>query len=106
MKGLGDLSRLMKQAQELQENIAEKQALLAKQEVTGSSGGGMVTVVATGDQQIKSIRFEPEIIDPEDLEMLQDLTVAAVNDALGKSKEMVQQEISGLAGGLNLPGIV
>lgn len=105
MPGLGDLNRMMKEAQKLQQRIVEKQAELAEKEVSASSGGGMVTAVVTGDQQIKSIQIEKEVIDPEDAEMLQDLIVAAVNDAIQKSKDMVKQELAGLTGGLNIPGL-
>ena len=106
MTGLGDLSRMMKEAQKLQQKILDKQAEIAQKEVTATSGGGMVTVVASGDQQIKSIQMEREVIDPADPEMLQDLVLAAINEALAKSKELVKEELSGLTGGLNIPGLL
>jgi len=105
MTGLGDLSRMMKEAQKLQQKILDKQAEIAQMEVTATSGGGMVTVVASGDQQIKSIQIEREVIDPADPEMLQDLVLAAINEALAKSKELVKEELAGLTGGLNIPGL-
>jgi len=105
MAGLGDLSRMMKEAQKLQQRMLEKQEDLAQKEVTARSGGGMVTVVATGDQRISSIKVEREVIDPEEVEMLEDLIVAAVNEALAKSKDMVKEELAGLTGGLNIPGL-
>lgn len=105
MTGLGDLSRMMKEAQKLQQKILDKQAEIAQKEVTATSGGGMVTVVASGDQQIKSIQIEREVIDPADPEMLQDLVLAAINEALAKSKELVKEELAGLTGGLNIPGL-
>lgn len=105
MAGLGDLTRMMKDARQLQQKILDRQAEIAQKEVTATSGGGMVTVVASGDQQIKSILIEREVIDPEDVEMLQDLVLAAVNEALAKSKELVKQELSSLTGGLNIPGL-
>lgn len=105
MAGLGDLSKLMKQAQKLQKDMATKQEELAQKEVEATSGGGMVTVVARCDQTIKSVTIDPEVIDPNDPEMLQDLIVAAVNEAMSKCREAIQQEMAGLTGGLNLPGM-
>ncbi|MBU1340917.1 MAG: YbaB/EbfC family nucleoid-associated protein, partial [Proteobacteria bacterium] len=81
------------------------QAELATKTVEASSGGGMVKVIANGAQKIESIVFEKEVIDPEDIEMLQDLVLAAVNDALNKSQEMVSSEMGKLTGGLNIPGL-
>lgn len=104
--GLGDLTKMMKEAQKLKQRMEEKQAEIARMEITGSSGGGMVQVTVTGDQQVRSIRIEKEVIDPSDPGMLQDLLTAAVNDALAKSKELVQKELSSLTGGLNLPGLM
>ena len=96
---------MMKQAQNLQKKMMKTQAELATKTVEASSGGGMVKVIANGGQKIESIIFEKEIIDPEDIEMLQDLVLAAVNDALNKSQEMVSSEMSKLTGGLNIPGL-
>jgi len=104
--GLGDLSKLMKEAQKLQQKIMDKKADLARLDIAGSSGGGMVTVVVTGDQQVKSIQIEKEVIDPSDPEMLQDLLVAALNDALSRSREKVQEQMAGLTGGLGIPGLL
>jgi DNA-binding YbaB/EbfC family protein len=83
----------------LQEEMADKT-------VETSSGGGMVRVVANGRQQVLSIEIEKEVVDPEDIEMLQDLVLAAVNDALVKSQEMVQAEMGKLTGGVNIPGMM
>ena len=105
MAGLGDLTRMMKDARQLQQKLLDRQAEIAQMEVTATSGGGMVTVVASGDQQIKSIVIEREVINPEDAEMLQDLVLAAVNEALAKSRDLVKQELAGLTGGLNIPGL-
>ena len=96
---------MMKQAQNLQKKMMKTQAELATKTVEASSGGGMVKVIANGGQKIESIIFEKEIIDPEDIEMLQDLVLAAVNDALNKAQEMVSSEMSKLTGGLNIPGL-
>ncbi len=100
-----NMSSMMKQAQNLQKKMLKTQAELATKTVEASSGGGMVKVIANGGQKIESIVFEKEIIDPEDIEMLQDLVLAAVNDALHKSQEMVSSEMAKLTGGLNIPGL-
>ncbi|MDA3790488.1 MAG: YbaB/EbfC family nucleoid-associated protein [Desulfobacula sp.] len=100
-----NMSSMMKQAQNLQKKMMKTQAELATKTVEASSGGGMVKVIANGGQKIESITFEREIIDPEDIEMLQDLVLAAVNDALNKAQEMVSSEMSKLTGGLNIPGL-
>jgi nucleoid-associated protein EbfC len=103
MKGMGDM---MKQAQKLQAKMVKLQEELAEKTVETSAGGGMVKVVANGKQQIVSINIEKEVVDPEDVEMLQDLVLAAVNDALAKSQEMVSGEMSKLTGGLKIPGLM
>ena len=100
-----NMNSMMKQAQNLQKKMMKTQAELAKKTVEASSGGGMVKVIANGGQKIESIIFEKEVIDPEDIEMLQDLVLAAVNDALNKSQEMVSSEMGKLTGGLNIPGL-
>jgi len=102
MKGMGNM---MKQAQKLQSQMMKLQEELADRTVESSSGGGMVTVVANGRQQIVSIQIENEVVDPDDVEMLQDLILAAVNDALAKAQEMVSSEMGKLTGGLNIPGL-
>lgn len=104
VKGIGDLVR---QAQKLQSQMAKVQEEMAAKTVEGSAGGGMVTVIANGKQEVMSIKIDPEVVDPNDIEMLQDLVVAAANDALKKAQEMVASEMSKLTGGLNLnlPGL-
>jgi DNA-binding YbaB/EbfC family protein len=102
MKGMANM---MKQAQKLQSQMLKLQEELAEKTVESSSGGGMVKVVANGRQQIVSIQIEKEVVDPEDVEMLQDLVLAAVNDALAKAQEMVSSEMGKLTGGLNIPGL-
>jgi nucleoid-associated protein EbfC len=104
VKGIGDLVR---QAQKLQSQMAKVQEEMATKTVEGSAGGGMVTVVANGKQEVMSIKIDPEVVDPNDIEMLQDLVVAAANDALKKAQEMVASEMGKLTGGLNLnlPGL-
>jgi DNA-binding YbaB/EbfC family protein len=102
MKGMANM---MKQAQKLQSQMLRLQEELAEKTVESSSGGGMVTVVANGRQQVVSIQIEREVVDPEDIEMLQDLVLAAVNDALAKAQQMVSAEMGKLTGGLNIPGL-
>jgi hypothetical protein len=97
---------MMKQAQKLQSKMLKLQEELAEKTVETASGGGMVKVVANGRQQIVSIQIEKEVIDPDDVEMLQDLILAAINDALAKSQEMVSGEMSKLTGGINIPGMM
>ncbi len=103
MKGMG---KMMKQAQQLQSRMMKLQEELAEKTVETTSGGGMVKVVANGKQQVVSIQIEKEVVDPDDLEMLQDLILAAINDALTKSQEMVSGEMSKLTGGMNIPGLM
>lgn len=100
-----DIGGIVKQAQKLQAKMAKMQEELAGKTVESSVGGGMVTVVANGRQEIVSIKIEPEVIDVNDLEMLQDLILTAVNDALKRSQEMMQEEMGKLTGGLKIPGI-
>lgn len=99
------LSDIMKQAQKMQAKMAELQEELADRIVESTSGGGMVRVQVNGRQEILSIAIEPDVIDPEDVEMLQDLIVAAVNDALHKSQEMMAEEMKKLTGGMSIPGL-
>lgn len=103
MKGMGNM---MKQAQKLQSKMAKLQEEMADKTVESTAGGGMVKVVANGRQQIVTIQIEKEVVDPDDVEMLQDLIIAAINDALARSQEMVTGEMSKLTGGLNIPGLM
>ena len=100
-----DLGSIMKQAQKIHAQMARMQEELAARTVEASAGGGMITVVASGKQEIVSIKIEPEVVDAGDREMLQDLVVAAVNEALRKSQEMVSEEMKKITGGLNIPGL-
>ena len=94
---------MMKQAQKMQAKIMKIQEEMGERSVEASSGGGMVTVTANGKQEILSIRIEPEVVDPEDVEMLQDLVAAAVNEALKKAQEMVAEEMAKVTGGMQHP---
>ncbi len=100
-----NIKEMMRQAQRLQAKIGQLQNELATKEIEASVGGGMVKVVANGKSEIVSITIEKEVVDPEDVEMLQDLVVSAVNEALTRSKEMVEGEMAKLTGGLKLPGM-
>ena len=105
MKGIPNMGQIMKQAQQFQSKMAKIQEEMGNETVEGSAGGGMVTVVANGRQEIVSILIEPEVIDPDDVEMLQDLVMAAVNDALSRAKNMMNDEMGKLTKGLNIPGM-
>ncbi len=100
--GLGDM---MKKVQKMQAKMADLQEELEKVEVEGSSGGGMVKVIANGKGEISSVTIDPEVIDPEDAEMLQDLIVAAFNQAREKSQELQSEQMSKVTGGLSIPGM-
>ena len=102
MKGMGDM---MRQAQMMQQKMKQIQDDLNKRTVEATAGGGMVTVVATGSQEIVSVAIDKAVVDPADVEMLQDLVLAAVNDALNKARDMQQSEMSALTGGLKIPGL-
>ena len=103
MKGL---TNMVKQAQELQSKMAALQEELGQRTVEAASGGGMVSVVVNGKQELLSLAIEPEIIKDEDPELIQDLILAAVNEGLNRSREMVQNEMQKLTGGLNIPGLM
>jgi len=100
------MGNLLKKAQQLQEKMAKLQEELSEKTVETSAGGGMVTVIATGKQEIASIKIDPEVVNQEDIEMLEDLVLAAVNDALFQAKQMVSEEMSKLTGGVNIPGLM
>ncbi len=104
MKGFGNM---MKQIKLMQQKMQKIQEELAEKQVEGSAGGGMVTAVVNGKQELLEIKIDKEVVDPEDVEMLQDLIVAAVNQALKKSQEMMNEEMAKLTGGLgiNIPGL-
>jgi len=102
MKNLGNI---MNQAKMMQNRLAQIQEEMGNKTVEASSGGGMVTVTANGRQEILSVKIEPEVVNPEDVEMLQDLIQAAVNDALRKVQEMAAAEMAKVTGGLKIPGL-
>ncbi len=101
--GGGGMGNLMGQMRKLQEEMEKTQATLADEEVSASVGGGVVTVVVSGAQEIRSITIKPEAVNPEDVEMLQDMVLAAVNEGLQKSKAMSEERMGALTGGMGLP---
>ena len=103
--GGGGGGNMMSQIQKLQEEMGKTQESLKSETVTVSVGGEAVTVIATGDQRIVSISLKPEVVDPQDVEMLQDLLVAAVNEALDQSQALAAKRMAALTGGLSLPGL-
>ena len=97
-----NIQAMMQQAKQMQERLQKQ---MAEMKVEATAGGGMVTVVVTGNKQLQSIRIDPEVVSKEDVEMLQDLIVAAINDATRKIDEQLGQSMSGLMGGLKIPGL-
>lgn len=102
--GMGNMNNMIKQAQKMQKDMMKVQEELEQRQIETSAGGGAVTVVVTGKKELVSINIKPEVVDPEDVEMLQDLILAAVNEAIRKADEMVNSEMSKLTGGMGLPG--
>jgi len=96
---------MMHQAQKLQEKLAKAQQELSKTTIEASSGGGAVKVTINGQQKIQSVKISPEVIDPDDVEMLEDLVLTAVSEAIAKSQELAAERLSGLTGGLKIPGL-
>ncbi len=102
----GNMQKMMKQVQKMQSDMAKLQEELGERTVESTAGGGAVKVVANGKQELVSIEIKPEAVDPEDVEMLQDLVLTAVNNALNQSRDMVAKEMGKLTGGLNIPGLM
>ena len=101
----GGLGGIMKQAQQMQRRMAELQEELEKKRVEASSGGGMVTAVVSGKQQLLDLKIDPSVVDSDDVEMLQDLIMAAINEAVKQSQQMASEEMSKITGGMNIPGL-
>jgi DNA-binding YbaB/EbfC family protein len=99
-----DMNKMMKQARKMQAELGRVQEEVAQLECEATAGGGVVTVVATGDQSIKSIKIDPAVIDPDDHEMLEDLVLTAVNEALRVSQEQASAMLSAVTGGMKIPG--
>lgn len=100
-----NIQNLLKQAQKIQSQVSRMQSELADRTVEASAGGGMVTAVANGRQELVSISIDPQVVDPDDVEMLEDLVVAAVGEALERAGEMASEEMKKLTGGMPLPGL-
>jgi DNA-binding YbaB/EbfC family protein len=103
-KGMG-MGNLLKQVQDMQEKLATLQEKMGENSVEASAGGGMVTVMANGKQEILSVKIDRSVVDSEDIEMLEDLVAAAANEALRKAREMVTEEMGKLTGGMKIPGL-
>ena len=101
----GNMGDIMKQAQALQEQMAKIQEQAASKTVEGTAGGGMLTVTVSGAMQVVSVRVDPEVLKSGDTEMLQDLVMAATNDGIRRSREMMADQMKGLTGGLGIPGL-
>lgn len=108
-KGMGggpqNMQAMLKQAQKMQEQIEKKKAELEEKEYVVSSGGGMVEITMTGKHEVKAIGINPEVVDPEDVEMLEDMLVAALNEANRQIDEEAERELDSVTGGLNIPGL-
>lgn len=100
-----DMRVLMKQAQQMQAKMAVAQARLQEETAEASTGGGMVTVVANGKGELLSVKIKKDVVDPDDVEMLEDLVLAAANEALRQTRDRVSEEMSKLTGGMNVPGM-
>jgi hypothetical protein len=105
-ESMNNLGNLLKQAQKFQSQVSQIQAELAEQRVEVSAGGGMVTAVVNGRQELLAVHIDPQVVDPADVEMLEDLVVAAVSEAMTRASEMAAERMRKLTGGLELPGIV
>ncbi len=103
---IANFGNMMKHAQKLQADLQKLQEEMGHRTIEGTAGGGMVKAVVTGKQDVVSVEIEKEVVDPDDIEMLQDLVTAAVNEALRKSRDMVSEEMSKLTGGLKIPGLM
>ncbi|MGN1400149.1 MAG: YbaB/EbfC family nucleoid-associated protein [Bacillus sp. (in: firmicutes)] len=104
MRGMGNMQNMMKQMQKMQKKMAQAQEELGEKQIQGSAGGGMVTVTVSGHKEVLGVSIKPEVVDPDDIEMLEDLVLAATNDALKKAEEMTASTMGQFTKGLNLPG--
>ena len=105
MKGLGNMGKMMKQAQEMQAKMLRAQEELGTKEVEATAGGGAVRVRMNGKQDVLSVKISPEVVDPQEVEMLEDLMVAAYREAKKKAEDMAREELSKVTGGLDIPGL-
>jgi nucleoid-associated protein EbfC len=105
MRGMGNMQNMMKQMQKMQKKMAQAQEELGEKRLEGTAGGGMVTVIVTGHKEIVDVQIKEEVVDPEDVDMLQDLVLAATNDALKKADELTNSTMGQFTKGMNLPGM-
>ena len=105
LKGLGDMAGMMKKVMEMKSRVEEIKEALGKEQVEGTAGAGMVRVRMTGKMEVLEVRFEQEVVDPAQIELLESLTKAALNDALAKTQELVKSRMKEAAGGLEIPGL-
>ena len=103
--GAQDMNAMIRQAQKMQDKITELQEDIEARDFTASVGGGAVEVVVTGKKNIKSLTIKPEVVDPEDIEMLQDLVISAVNEAIANGEKVTEEEMTKVTGGVSLPGL-
>jgi DNA-binding YbaB/EbfC family protein len=103
--GMGNMQKMMKQMQKMQKDMAKAQEELAEKTVEGTAGGGMVTVIVNGQKELVEVNIKEEVVDPEDIEMLQDLVLAATNDALKKMDDLTNETMGQFTKGMNLPGM-
>ena len=105
MRGMGNMQNMMKQMQKMQRKMAEAQEELGEKRIEGTAGGGMVTVTVSGHKEVLEVKIKPEVVDPDDIEMLEDLVLAATNDALKKADDLTAQTMGQFTKGMNLPGM-
>ena len=103
--GMGNMQKMMKQVQKMQADMARVQEEAENKQVETTAGGGAIRIVVNGKQEIVELKIQPEVVDPEDVEMLEDLIVAAVNEAMRKAQEMLAQDMSKVTGGMKIPGL-
>ncbi|MEK3806627.1 MULTISPECIES: YbaB/EbfC family nucleoid-associated protein [unclassified Metabacillus] len=103
--GMGNMQKMMKQMQKMQKDMAKAQEELVTKTIEGSAGGGMVTVTINGNKEVTDVNIKPEVVDPDDIEMLQDLVLAATNDALKKMDDLTNETMGKFTKGMNLPGM-
>ncbi len=104
-KGMGNMGNMMKQVQQMQKKMAKMQSELEEKEVEATAGGGAIKAKVNGKKEVLEIKIDKDVVDPDDVEMLEDLVLAAVNEAIRKAEEMVSSEMQKVTGGLNIPGM-
>lgn len=103
--GMGNMNNMMKQVKKMQDQMMKAQEELKEKTVEGKAGGGVVTVIVNGHKEVKDVQIKPEAVDPDDIDMLQDLVLAAINDAMKQVDEMTSQQMGQFTGGMNIPGL-